>query len=90
MVNPLLTNTPCADQPPDPVEQEIPDLYPSCAVTRTIAKEAKQNDGKQDTDLTDTSIGQSFNHEVLKSFPPSHSDMQTDLTHNPAMPDRSP
>ena len=56
VVNPLLTNTPCVDQPPDPSEQEIPDLYPSCAVTRAMAKKAKQNNGKQDIDLTDTFI----------------------------------
>ena len=52
VVNPLLTNIPCIDQPPDPIEQEIPDLYPSCAVTRAMAKKAKQNDG--DIDLIDT------------------------------------
>ena len=34
VVDPLLTSTPCVDQLPDPIEQEIPDLYPSCAVTR--------------------------------------------------------
>ena len=56
VVNPPLTNTPCVDQPPDPSEQEIPDLYPSCAVTRAIAKKAKQNYGKQDIDLTDNFI----------------------------------
>ena len=27
VVNPLLTITPCVDQPPDPIEQEIRDLY---------------------------------------------------------------
>ena len=26
VVDPLLTRTPCVDQPPDPIEQEIPDL----------------------------------------------------------------
>ena len=45
VVNPLLTSTPCVDQPPDPIEQEIPDLYPSCAVTRAMAKKAKLNHG---------------------------------------------
>ena len=35
VVDPLLTSTPCIDQPPDPIEQEIPD--PSCAVTRAMA-----------------------------------------------------
>ena len=58
VVNPLLTNIPCIDQPPDPIEQEIPDLYPSCAVTRAMVKKAKQNDG--DIDLTDTFLGSVF------------------------------
>ena len=57
VVNPLLTNISCIDQPPDPIEQEIPDLYPSCAVTRAMAKKAKQND--EDINLTDTFLGQS-------------------------------
>ena len=60
VVNPLLTTMPCIEQPPDPIEQEIPDLYPSCAVTRAMAKKAKKNDG--DTDLIDTCLGQSFKH----------------------------
>ena len=33
VVNPLLTTIPCIDQLPDRIEQEIPDLYPSCANT---------------------------------------------------------
>ena len=57
-----MTNIPCINQPPDPMEQETPDLYPSCAVTRVMAKKAKQNDG--DIDLTDTFLGQSFKHEI--------------------------
>ena len=40
VVDPLLTSTPCVDQLPDPIEQEIPDLYTSCAVTRVMAKKA--------------------------------------------------
>ena len=78
MLNPLLTNIPCIDQPPDPIEQEIPDLYPSCAVTRAIAKKAKQNDG--DIDLTDTFLGQSLKHEITNSLSSSLSDKQTDLS----------
>ena len=79
VVNPLLTNIPCIDQPPDPIEQEIPDLYPSCAVTRAMAKKAKQNDG--DIDLIDTFLGQSFKHEITNSLSSSLSDKQTEL-HN--------
>ena len=45
VVDPLLTSTPCVDQQPYPIEQELPDLYPSCAITRAIAKKAKQNSG---------------------------------------------
>ena len=78
VVNPLLTSTPCVDQPPDPIEQEIPDLYPSCAVTRAMAKKAKLYDGMQDINLTDTLIGQSFNKEISTSLSPSQSDIQTD------------
>ena len=77
VVNPLMTNIPCIDQPPDPIEQEIPDLYPSCAVTRAMAKKAKQNDG--DIDLTDTFLGQSFKHEITNSLSSSLSDKQTEL-----------
>ena len=77
MVNPLLTNIPCIDQPPDPIEQEISDLYPSCAVTRAMPKKAKQNGG--DIDLTDIFLDQSFKHEITNSLSSSLSDKQTDL-----------
>ena len=77
VVNPLLTNIPCIDQPPDPIKQEIPDLYPSCAVTRAMAKKTKQNDGE--IDLTDTFLGQSFKHEITNSLSSSLSDKQTEL-----------
>ena len=76
VVNPLLTNIPYIDQPPDPIEQEIPDLYPSCAITRAMAKKAKQNDG--DIDLTDTYLGQPFKHEITNSLSSRLSDKQTD------------
>ena len=70
VVDPLLTSTPCVDQPPDPIEQEIPDFYPSCAVTRAMAKKANQNNGMQDINLADTLIGQSFNDEISNSLSP--------------------
>ena len=71
VVDPLLTSTPCVDQLPDPIEQEIPDLYPFCAVTRAMAKKVKQNNGMQDVNLADTLIGQSFNDEISNSLSPS-------------------
>ena len=63
VVNPLLTNIPCIDQPPDPIEQEVPDLYPSNAVTRAMAKKAKHND-----EDIDTFLGQSLKHEITHSL----------------------
>ena len=33
VVDPLVIDTPCIDQSPDSFEQELPDLYPSCAVS---------------------------------------------------------
>ena len=71
VVDPLLTSTPRVNQPPDPINQEIPDLYPSCAITRAIANKANQNNGMQDIDLTDTLTGQIFNDEISISLSPS-------------------
>ena len=85
-----LASTPCVDQPPDPIEQEIPDLYPSCAVTRVMAKKAKQNHGMQDINLADTLIGQPFNDEISKYFSPSQSDIQTDFGTSMSNTDLSP
>ena len=90
VVDPLLTSTPCVDQPPDHIEQKIPDLYPSCAVTRAMAKEAKINYGMQDIDLTDTLIGQFFNDEISNSLSPSQSDIQTDFDTSRSNTDLSP
>ena len=71
VVDPLLTSTHCADQPPDPIEQGIRDLYPSCASTKAMAKKAKLKYGMHDIVLTDTLIGQSFNDEISNSLSPS-------------------
>ena len=74
VVNPLVTDTPNIRQTDDPIEQEIPDLYPSCAVTRAMAKKAILKNLNSDIDLTDTFIGQYFNNEIKKSLDPSLSD----------------
>ena len=90
VVDPLMTSTPCVDQSPGPIEQEIPDLYPSCAVTREMAKKAKLYHGMQDIDLTDTLIGQSFNDEISNSLSPSQSDIQTDFDTSRSNTDLTP
>ena len=78
VVNPLVTDTPNIGQTDDPIKQEIPDLYPSCAVTRATAKKAILKNSNSDIDLTVTFIGQYFDSEIKKSLDPSLSDTQTD------------
>ena len=78
VVNPLVTDTPCMDQSPDPIEQELPDLYPSCAVTRAMAKKAMLTENQSDVDLTDSFIGQSFKNEITKSLSHNLPEHQTD------------
>ena len=90
VVDPLLTSTHCVDQLPDLIEQEIPDLYPSCAITRAMAKKAKQNNGIQDINLADTLKGQFFNDEISNSLSPSQSDIQTDFDIPRSNTDHSP
>ena len=89
VVNPLVTDTSNIGQTDDPIEQEIPDLYPSCAVTRAMAKKAILKNSNSDIDLTDTFIGQYFNNEITKSLDPSLSDYQTDSSISCHSPPRS-
>ena len=90
MVDPLLTSTPCVDQLPDPIEQEIPDLYPSSAVTSAMSKKDTQNNGMEDINLADTLIGQSLYDEISKSLSPSQSDIQTNFDASRSNFDLSP
>ena len=90
VVEPLLTSTPCVDQPPDPIEPKIPDLYPSCAITRAMVKKAKPNSGMQDITLADTLIGQSFTNEISNCLSPSQSDIQTNFDTSRSNLDLSP
>ena len=89
VVNPLVTDTQNIGQTDDPIEQEIPDLYPSCAVTRAMAKKAILKNSNSDINLTDTFIGQYFNNEIKKSFDLSLSDTQTDSSMSCHSPLRS-
>ena len=78
MVNPLVTDTPWMDQSPDPIEQELPDLYPSCAVTRAMANKAMLTENQSDVDLIDSFIGQSFQNEITRSLSHKLPEHQTD------------
>ena len=90
VVNPLVTGTPCLDQSPDPIEQELPDLYPSCAVTRAMAKKAMLTENQSDVDLTDSFIGQSFKNEITKSLSHNLPELQTDSNDSTSVSDHFP
>ena len=90
MVNPLVTDTPCMDQSPDPIEQELPDLYPSCAVTRAMAKKAMLTENQSDVDLTDSFIGQSFKNEITRSLSHNLPKHQTDSNDSTSVSDHFP
>ena len=68
VVNQLITDTLNIGQTADPIEQKIPDLHSSCAVTRDMAKKAILKNSNSDNDLTDTVIGQYFDNEIKKSL----------------------
>lgn len=61
-VNPILSEEPCVDQNPDPIEREISDLYPACAFTRAMSRKAlqKDNDTNAEVNLADTCVGQAL------------------------------
>ena len=66
------------DQSPDLVEQEFPDLFPTCTVTHAMAKRGIESDFCYEIDLADTFIDQIHNAEVNKSLDISPSEFQMD------------
>ena len=60
-VNPLVTDKPSVDPNTDSIEQEIPGLFPSCAVTRSMTQsKSMSNDVTTDVDLADTFISRTY------------------------------
>ena len=55
VVNSLVTDMPCMDQSPDPIEHEF---------TRAMAKKAMLIENQSDVDFTDSFIGQSFKNKI--------------------------
>ena len=68
VVNAVVRENPCLEQSPDPVEKEIPGLYPACAVTRVMSKKKENSD--DEITLADTVIGQVLEGELIKSSVP--------------------
>ena len=68
VVNAVVMEKPYLEQSPDPVEKEIPGLYPACAVTQAMSKKKENIDGE--ITLADTVIGQVLKGEWIKSSVP--------------------
>ena len=63
-VNPLVTDKPSVDPNTDSIEQEIPGLFPSCAVTRSMTQsKSTSDDVTTDVDLADTLISRMLNDD---------------------------
>ena len=61
-VNPLVTDKPSVDPNTDSIEQEIPGLFPSCAVTRSMTQsKSTSDDVTTDVDLADTFLSRVIN-----------------------------
>ena len=73
-VNPVLSNTPCTECIPVTAEQEVSDLYPSCAVTRAMSKQQISNDqAAYEHELSNTFITHIFdNADEVKSISKSN------------------
>ena len=75
--DPILIDKPCLDQSPDPIEEEIPELYP----TRAMAKarnDLNENDENVDNiDLADSCLAKVFENENKEVTVSSESDLFT-------------
>ena len=72
VTDPILIDKPCFDQNSDFIEEEFPDLYPSCVVTRAMARaknDSTQNDQHaNDIDLADSCLAKFFENDITKFY----------------------
>ena len=68
VVNAVVTEKPCLEQSPDPVEKTIPGLYLACAVTWAMSKKKENSD--DEITQADTVIGQVLESESTESSVP--------------------
>ena len=90
VVNRLVTDIPCMDRSPDPIAQELPGLYPLCAVTGAMAKKAMLTENQSDVALTDSFIGQSFKNESTRSHSYNLLEHQTGSNDSTSISDHFP
>ena len=89
MVDPLLTSTPCVDQPLIPLSRKFLTFTLFVLSLGQWQKKVKQNNGMQDINLSYTLIGQSFN-DGFQILSPGQSDIQTDIDTSRSNLDLSP
>ena len=59
-----MTDKPSVDRYTDSIEQEIPGLFPSCAVTRSMTQsKSTSDDVTNDVDLADTFLSRMLNDD---------------------------
>ena len=68
VVNAIVTDKPCLEQSPDPVEKAIPGLYPVCVVTRAMSK--KKESTEEEVTLADTIIGEALKNKPSRTLVP--------------------
>lgn len=66
VVNPIVTDVPCVEQLPDPVEKEIRNRYPACAETCAMSEKNSSNENAE-VDLADTFMIQVFEKTVVEA-----------------------
>ena len=66
VVNPIVTDVPCVEQLPDPVENEIRNRYPACAEACAKSEE-NSSDENAEVDLADTFMIQVFEKAVVEA-----------------------
>ena len=67
-VNPLVTDKPSVNPNTDSIEQEIPGLFPSCAVTRSMTQsKSTSDDVTTDIDLADTFLSRMINDDNVSN-----------------------
>lgn len=66
VVNPIVTDVPCVEQLPDPVEKEIRNRYPACAESYARSEKNSSNENAE-VDLADTFMIQVFKKAVVEA-----------------------
>uniref|UniRef100_A0A3B3H3T2 Gypsy retrotransposon integrase-like protein 1 n=1 Tax=Oryzias latipes TaxID=8090 RepID=A0A3B3H3T2_ORYLA len=72
---PVVTSTPTELECPDKLEQEYPDVFPVCAVTRAMSKKPLEKEMDPHVDLSDTFLAKCDTFGFGDSFP-SHEDLK--------------